>query len=67
MLNQGRKVLKYLLTTKDEGVTYSPDAEDAFVKIYQDLIAGNGQLPEFNLFSDASFASDTITFKSTSG
>ena len=71
MVNAGKKVLIYLMSTADEGITYNPKSESDFRKIYQGLLSGNSStdavLPDVNVFSDASFASCSVSFKSTSG
>ena len=63
------RVLRYLLTTSREGPSYSPDAEQRFQSMYSKWIgswAGRA-FPKLHLFSDASFASCSSTFKSVSG
>jgi hypothetical protein len=68
-----KKVLRYLKGTAREGLYYSPNAERSFNEIYGDLQKkGEDEAcpmnqSKFNLFSDASFASCSLTFKSTSG
>jgi hypothetical protein len=66
LVNAAKKVLKYLVTTPDEGLHYSKEREKEFCDIYAELIGSSG-VPEFNLFSDASFGSCSVTFRSTSG
>jgi hypothetical protein len=65
--NACKKVMKFLLTTKDEGISHSPEREEDFAAIYAKLPPPGRSLPEPNLFSDASFASCLKTMRSTSG
>ena len=67
MVNAGKKILKYLITTLDEGLYYSPESEENFQKTYEGLLKGGERLPDANLFTDASFASDWLTMKSITG
>ena len=62
-----KKIFKYLATTPQIGVSYSPDAENKFNKIYSELLPKNKPIPPINLFSDASFANCLKTMRSTSG
>lgn len=61
------KILKYLICTKDEGLSYNPSVEAEFAKVYSDLLPEGVRLPVVNLFSDASYANDLKTLRSTSG
>ena len=72
MVEAGKKILKYLSTTRTIGVTYSKENEQAFDNIFKTLLPkkgtkNNSNLPEWNLFTDASFGSCTRTLRSTSG
>ena len=62
-----RKVIKYLITTKDMGIEYSPEGEANFNQIYSKLLPEGREIPKLNLFSDASFANCVKTMRSTSG
>ena len=62
-----RKVMKYLITTLTEGISYSPGGEEAFNEVYRKLLPEGRDLPEVNLFSDAGFANCIQTMRSTSG
>lgn len=65
-----RKVVKYLITTKDQGIGYSEQQEQKFDEIYYDLLPDDrkkGWMPRTNWFSDASFANDLRSLRSTSG
>ncbi|CAD7943975.1 unnamed protein product [Amoebophrya sp. A120] len=66
-VNAIKKIIRYLVATKDDGVTYSPAQEQEFRKIYQDLLPAGDRLPHSNTFGDASFASDSVTMRSVSG
>ncbi len=66
-VNACKKVLKYLATTKSEGLSYSPQSEAEFTRIYSKLLPEGRTLPEMNLFSDASFGNCLKTMRSTSG
>lgn len=61
------KVLKFLICSKDQGITYSPEGESEFRTLYGSLLPEGRDLPEACWFSDASFASCLQTFRSTSG
>jgi hypothetical protein len=66
-----RKIARYLRSTLDDGVIYSPSNEKNFNEVYSKLLVENPNapktLPKVNLFSDASWASDFQTMKSMSG
>ncbi|CAD7939189.1 unnamed protein product [Amoebophrya sp. A25] len=62
-----RKVLKYLATTKDQGLYYSPESEEEFNGIYKKLLPEGRELPYTNWFSDAGFANCIKSMRSTSG
>ena len=62
-----RKIARYLKSTIDEGITYSPENQQNFNRIYSRLLGGKREVPTVNLFSDASWASDFQTLKSVSG
>ena len=62
-----RKVIKYLVTHKHEGITYSREAELAFNETYSKLLPAGRKLPSFNVFSDASYANCLKTLRSTTG
>ena len=62
-----RKVIKYLITTKYEGICYSPESELEFNNIYKELLPDGRDVPVLNLFSDAGFANCLKTLRSTSG
>lgn len=59
--------MRYLVTTKDAGVSYSPSQEAAFNEVYGKLLPTNRSVPDINLFSDAGFANCLKTMRSTSG
>ena len=67
IVNACRKVLKYLLTTADEGLEYSPSSEKAFEETYGKLLPADRPLPALNAFTDASYANCLRTLRSTSG
>jgi hypothetical protein len=67
MVTAIRKVVKYLVTTKSEGIGYSPDAERAFEQTYSKLLPEGREVPLVNIFSDASYANCLATLRSTSG
>ena len=60
-----RKILRYLIGSKFEGVRYSPQDEREFERIYSDLLGR--KVPDTNIFTDASFASCYISMRSISG
>ena len=65
-----KRVIRYLLATLDEGVTYSPKQERQFVNCYQQILRkskAGAKLPSLVAFGDADFAGCTSTLKSTSG
>ncbi len=62
-----RKVIKYLVTTKHEGIVYSSESEAAFNETYGKLLPEGRKLPSVNVFSDASYANCLKTLRSTSG
>ena len=62
-----RKVMKYLISTKNEGISYSPAGEIEFNNIYGSLLPPGKSLPDINIFSDAGFANCLTTLRSTSG
>ena len=67
-VDAGKKITKYLLTSRREGVSYSPSDECAFLKDYSE--DGDGKpMPKsvHHLFSDASFASSVDDYYSNSG
>ena len=66
-VNCCKKVLRYLISTKTVGIEYSPENERLFNEIYRKLLAEGKELKDWNLFTDASFASDFVTLKSISG
>ena len=68
MVNAARKVLRYLVSTRSRGIGYTPSRERHFKEVYGDLMKDEkAALPAWNVFSDASFASCVVTFRSTSG
>jgi hypothetical protein len=67
MVRACRKIMKYLATTADDGVTYSPEQEQQFEELYAPLLPEGRSIPRTNLFSDASFANCLKTMRSTSG
>ena len=68
-----RRVLRYLLGTKDSGLVYTTRGERHFQAEYEELASvgkggsPNKRFPKLHLFSDASFASCPRTRKSVSG
>jgi len=62
-----RKVMKYLLSTVDEGIEYSVQREQDFSTIYSKLLPDGRDLPLLNVFSDAGFANNIKCLHSTSG
>ena len=73
-----KRILRYLIGTKYDGIEYSPKHERAFSECYSKILAesesGNdksSKLPSIVTFSDSDFGGDNIgktaTFKSTSG
>lgn len=62
-----RKVMKFLICAYSEGISYSPEQEMEFSRIYSELLPEGRELPEIDLFSDASFANCAKTTRSTSG
>ena len=62
-----RKVMQYLLTTADIGVSYSPEQEEKFNDIHTSLLPEGRDLPSLNIFSGAGFANNIKCFRSTSG
>jgi len=67
IVKAANKVIKYLLTTKTEGIGYSPEEEAELNKTYSALLPEGRDLPFLNLFSDAGFANCLKTMRSTSG
>ena len=67
MVNAGKKILKYLITTRTTGLGYSPAQEKEFEAIYSQLLPEGRDMPRVNLFSDAGFANCLQTMRSTSG
>ena len=65
--NAAKKIFRYLDTTHDQGVSYSPAQEKQFEEIYSKLLPEGREVPKVNLFSDASFANCLRTMRSTSG
>ncbi len=61
------KVWRYLDTTQDDGISYSPEGEERFNEIYGKLLPEGRPIPRTHLFSDASFANCLKTLRSTSG
>ena len=61
-----KKILRYLATTPNEGLAYSPQIEKEFGEIYSSLMGGK-KMPKYSLFADASFATCCLTLRSTSG
>lgn len=59
-----KQILAYLVTTKDAGVCWSPEIWRDFAKTYNEL---GSDATNFSTFSDASFASRAIEFRSISG
>ena len=57
--------MRYLITTKDQGIGYSHEQEAEFNSIYSKLLPVDKQLPAVNLFSDAGFANCLRTMRST--
>ena len=70
-----KKVLKFLISTPRIGISYSPANEKSFNSTFQKMIDANkhdtkhkhSSIKPWNLFTDASFASDFKTLKSVSG
>ncbi|CAD7965940.1 unnamed protein product [Amoebophrya sp. A120] len=62
-----KKVLRYVIHTEDVGIDYSPENEQKFKQVYGSLLQKGEKLKDWNLFTDASFASCFVTLKSTSG
>ena len=64
------KIIRYLVHTKGEGLTYSPGAERDFEQIYGGLLGEKismfSDFPKRHLFSDSAFATCLLTAKSTS-
>jgi hypothetical protein len=67
MVRAARKVCRYLKSTHDLGLFYSPESKKRFEDIYGKLLPEGREIPELVLFTDASFASCIVTFRSTSG
>jgi hypothetical protein len=67
IINAAKKVLIYLAGTKTEGICYHPEKERAFNETYTELLGPDQRLGAFNLFSDASFASCSLSMRSISG
>jgi len=67
MAKAANKVMKYLATTRSEGLEYSPQIEEDFNKIYEKLLPEGRDMPEVNIFSGAGFANCLKTMRSTSG
>ena len=67
-VDAGKKIIKYLLTSRREGISYSPSDESAFLKDYSE--DGGGKLMPtsvHHLFNDASFASSIDNYYSNRG
>ncbi len=62
-----KRIIRYLVSTADYGICYSPQQEMTFNEIYGKMLETGKKLNQWNLFSDASFASDFKTLKSVSG
>lgn len=67
IINAVNKIIKYLLTTAEEGIVYSPQAEAQFNETYGRLLPEGREIPKMNAFSDAGFANCLKTMRSTSG
>ncbi len=65
VVNSAKKVLRYLIGTKDVGVVYNAENEEKFKETFNPL--ASGECKDWNLFTDASFASCFVTLKSVSG
>ena len=65
MVDAAKKVLRYLITTQDVGLVWSDQHHADFQKTYSEL--RGTALSDFTNFSDASFASRSVEFKSISG
>ena len=70
----GKRILKYLSRTLEQGVSYSPENETAFRETYTKVLQEHNkdmedykELPDNVAFTDADFCGCTITLKSTSG
>ena len=59
--------MKFLIHTKDTGISYSPEGEAAFNETYSKLLPEGRELPSLNIFSDAGYANCFRTMRSTSG
>ena len=67
-VDAGKKIIKYLLTSRREGISYSPSNEKTFLEDYSE--DGDGRsMPKsvHHLFNDASFASSIDNHYSNSG
>ena len=62
-----KKVFRYLINHPEIGLYYSPENEMSFNETYSSLRADSEPITDWNVFSDASFASCFITMKSVSG
>lgn len=71
MVTAGKKVLRYLKGTPDEGPSYSPQQEGEFKELYGKLLQkgreAETKIGDHHIFSDASFASCSVAFRSISG
>ena len=59
--------MKYLVSTKHEGVLYLKESEAAFNETYAKLLPEGRKLLAVNIFSDAGDANCLKTLRSTSG
>ena len=67
-VDAGKKIIKYLLSSLREGISYSPSNEEAFLEDYSEDGDGH-KMPKsaHHLFNDASFASSIDNYYSNSG
>ena len=73
-VNAGKRILKYLSVTLDQGVSYTVENEETFrdkyTKVLKEHVDENGdfkELPDNVAFTDADFCGCSVTLKSTSG
>ncbi len=70
VITAAKRIVRYLLQTKGEGLRYTPQREAQFRETYRKVLEEQGSkksLPDLVAFSDADFAGCSVTLRSSSG